>query len=44
MFLASKIEWAGVAFTLLTTGMLGAGFPRPAAATPQEGWGLRHEE
>ncbi|MFY9559826.1 MAG: peptidoglycan-binding domain-containing protein [Terriglobales bacterium] len=32
MFLASKIEWAGIAFTLLTTGMLVQGFPRSAAA------------
>jgi peptidoglycan hydrolase-like protein with peptidoglycan-binding domain len=41
MFLPSKIEWAGVAFTLLTTGMLVPGFPRSAAAVDshQEGAG-----
>jgi peptidoglycan hydrolase-like protein with peptidoglycan-binding domain len=41
MFLPSKIEWAGVAFTLLTTGMLVPGFPRSAAAADshQEGAG-----
>jgi peptidoglycan hydrolase-like protein with peptidoglycan-binding domain len=31
MSLASKIGWAGIAFTLLTTGMLVQGFPRNAA-------------
>jgi peptidoglycan hydrolase-like protein with peptidoglycan-binding domain len=33
MFLASKIGWAGTAFTLLTTGMLAPGFPRTAAGS-----------
>jgi peptidoglycan hydrolase-like protein with peptidoglycan-binding domain len=31
MFLASRIGWAGMAFTLLTTGMLVTGLPRRAA-------------
>ena len=31
MFLASKIGWAGIAFTLLTTGMPVQGSPRSAA-------------
>ena len=31
MFLAGKIGWAGVALTLLMTGMLLQGFPRSAA-------------
>jgi peptidoglycan hydrolase-like protein with peptidoglycan-binding domain len=41
MFLASRIEWAGIAFTLLTMGMLLRGFARSAAASdsPQEGVG-----
>jgi peptidoglycan hydrolase-like protein with peptidoglycan-binding domain len=41
MFLASKIEWVGIVFTLLTTAMLVQGFPRSAAASdlPQEGVG-----
>ena len=41
MFLASKIEWAGITFTLLTMGMLVPGLPRSAAASdsPQEGVG-----
>ena len=41
MFLASKIEWAGIVFTLLTTAMLVQGVPRSAAASdlPQEGVG-----
>jgi peptidoglycan hydrolase-like protein with peptidoglycan-binding domain len=30
MFFASKIGWAGIAFTLLTTGMLVPSFPRSA--------------
>jgi len=33
MSLASKIGWAGVAFTLLTTGMLVRGLPRSAAGS-----------
>jgi len=33
MFLASRIGWAGMAFTLLTTGMLVAGLPRSAAGS-----------
>jgi peptidoglycan hydrolase-like protein with peptidoglycan-binding domain len=33
MFLASKIGWAGIAFTLLTTEMLVQGFPRSAAGS-----------
>lgn len=33
MFLASKIGWAGITLTLLTTGMLVQGFPRSAAAS-----------
>jgi peptidoglycan hydrolase-like protein with peptidoglycan-binding domain len=33
MFFASKIGWAGIAFTLLTTGMLVHGFPRSAAGS-----------
>jgi peptidoglycan hydrolase-like protein with peptidoglycan-binding domain len=33
MFLVSKIGWAGIAFTLLTTGMLAPGFPRSAAGS-----------
>lgn len=33
MFLASKIGWAGIAFTLLTTGMLVQDFPRSAAGS-----------
>jgi peptidoglycan hydrolase-like protein with peptidoglycan-binding domain len=33
MFFASKIEWAGIAFTLLTTAMLAQGFPRSPAAS-----------
>jgi peptidoglycan hydrolase-like protein with peptidoglycan-binding domain len=39
MFLASKKGWAGIAFTLLTIGMLTQGFPRCAAASDshQEG-------
>ena len=31
MFLASKVGWAGIVFTLLTTGALVQGFPRSAA-------------
>jgi peptidoglycan hydrolase-like protein with peptidoglycan-binding domain len=31
MLLASKIVWAGIAITLLTTGMLAQGFPRSPA-------------
>ena len=38
MFLKSKIGWAGIAFTLLTIGMLVLGFPRSAASdSNQEG-------
>jgi peptidoglycan hydrolase-like protein with peptidoglycan-binding domain len=33
MFLASKIGWAGIALTLLTTGMLGQGLPRSPAGS-----------
>lgn len=33
MFLASKIGWAGIAFTLLTTGMLGQALPRSPAGS-----------
>jgi peptidoglycan hydrolase-like protein with peptidoglycan-binding domain len=33
MFLASKIVWTGIAFTLLTTGMLVQRFPRSAAGS-----------
>ncbi len=33
MLLASKIGWAGIALTLLTTGMLGQGFPRSPAGS-----------
>ncbi len=33
MFLASKIGWAKIACTLLTTGMLVQGFPRSAAGS-----------
>jgi len=33
MFLASKIGWAGIAFTFLTAGMLVQNFPRSAAGT-----------
>jgi peptidoglycan hydrolase-like protein with peptidoglycan-binding domain len=33
MFLASRIGWAGMAFTLLTTGMLVTGLPRNAAGS-----------
>jgi peptidoglycan hydrolase-like protein with peptidoglycan-binding domain len=33
MFLASKIGWAGIAFTLLTTGILAQNFPRSAAGS-----------
>jgi len=33
MSLASKIGWAGIAFTLVTTGMLVQGFPRCAAGS-----------
>jgi peptidoglycan hydrolase-like protein with peptidoglycan-binding domain len=33
MSLASKIGWAGIAFILLTTGMLVQGFPRNAAGS-----------
>ena len=33
MFLASKIGWAGIAFTLLTAGMSLQGFPRNAAGS-----------
>jgi peptidoglycan hydrolase-like protein with peptidoglycan-binding domain len=42
MFLASKIEWAGIVLTLLTTAILVQGFPRSAAASdsPQEGVGV----
>jgi peptidoglycan hydrolase-like protein with peptidoglycan-binding domain len=42
MFLASRIEWAGIVFTLLTTAMLVQGFPRSAAASdsPHEGVGV----
>jgi peptidoglycan hydrolase-like protein with peptidoglycan-binding domain len=37
MFLASKIGWAGIACTLLTTAMLAQGFPRsPAASDPSK--------
>jgi hypothetical protein len=31
MFLASKIGWAGIAFTLLTTAMLARDYPRSPA-------------
>ena len=33
MLLASKIGWAGIAFTLITIGMLERGLPRSAAAS-----------
>lgn len=33
MFFVSKSGWAGIAFTLLTTGMLLQGFPRSAAGS-----------
>src|ERR1017187_3616847 len=33
MFLATKIGWAGIAFALLTTGMLRQGFPRSPAGS-----------
>ncbi len=33
MFLASNIRWAGMAFGLLTAGMLGQGLPRSAAGS-----------
>jgi peptidoglycan hydrolase-like protein with peptidoglycan-binding domain len=33
MFLARKIGWAGIAFTLLTTGMLAQDFPRSPAGS-----------
>src|SRR6202011_5993628 len=33
MFLARRIGWAGIAFTLLTTGMLVTGLPRSAAGS-----------
>jgi peptidoglycan hydrolase-like protein with peptidoglycan-binding domain len=33
MFLARKIGWAGIAFALLTTGMLRQGFPRSPAGS-----------
>ncbi len=33
MFLASRIGWVGMAFTLLTTGMLVTGLPRSAAGS-----------
>lgn len=33
MFLASKTKWAGIAITLLTTGMLVQGFPRSASGS-----------
>ena len=33
MFLGNKIGWAGIAFTILTTGMLVQGFPRSAAGS-----------
>jgi len=33
MFLASKIEWAGIAFTLLTTAMLAQDLPRSPAGS-----------
>jgi peptidoglycan hydrolase-like protein with peptidoglycan-binding domain len=37
MFLADKIGWAGIAFTLLTTGMLAQDFPRsPAGSSNKE--------
>jgi peptidoglycan hydrolase-like protein with peptidoglycan-binding domain len=36
MFLASEIEWAGIVFTLLTTGMLVQVFPRSAAASDSQ--------
>src|ERR1700687_2404632 len=39
MFLARRVGWAGMAFTLLTTGMLVTGLPRSAAGSDsnQEG-------
>jgi peptidoglycan hydrolase-like protein with peptidoglycan-binding domain len=33
MFFAGKIEWAGIAFTLLATAMLAQGFPRSPAVS-----------
>src|ERR1700688_1273856 len=33
MFLATRIGWAGIAFTLLATGMLVTGLPRSAAGS-----------
>jgi peptidoglycan hydrolase-like protein with peptidoglycan-binding domain len=33
MFFGNKIGWAGIAFTILTTGMLVQGFPRSAAGS-----------
>jgi peptidoglycan hydrolase-like protein with peptidoglycan-binding domain len=45
MFLASKTGWAGIAFTLLTTGMLVQGFPRSAAGSDsnKEGVAALHQ-
>jgi peptidoglycan hydrolase-like protein with peptidoglycan-binding domain len=40
MSLASKIGWAGIAFTLLTTGMLVPGFPRSAAGSDSNEQGV----
>jgi peptidoglycan hydrolase-like protein with peptidoglycan-binding domain len=40
MLLASKIGWAGIAFTLLTTGMLVPGFRRSAAGSDSDTEGV----
>jgi peptidoglycan hydrolase-like protein with peptidoglycan-binding domain len=40
MFLASKIGWAGIALTLLTTGMWVQGFPRSAAGSDSNKGGV----
>jgi peptidoglycan hydrolase-like protein with peptidoglycan-binding domain len=40
MLLASKIGWAGIALTLLTTGMLGQDFPRSPAGSDSNKQGV----
>ena len=40
MFLASKMGWAGIAFTLLTAGMSLQGFPRNAAGSDSDKEGV----
>jgi len=40
MLLASKIGWAAIAFTLVTTGMLDRGLPRSAAASDSNQQGV----